>query len=484
MSVFYAKVWNGTAWVSVHCPAGMLPEVEERVGERSVASFSVIYATATGRTLFRKGRKVELRASTGDTLLFSGVIDQAIGVPAPYKVSMGEWQLTCADNHYYADKRVAVNSYYNASCGSIVASLRTSYLAAEGITAGTIADGPVVSEVRFNYRPVSECLSALAEQAGFVWYIDKNKALHFHARDGVNAPWTPGLADMRAGSIRIQEFDPQYRNRQFIKGGFNVIPRDDWFRGDGSNQTFVCTFPLAKVPTVRVDSAPQTVGIRGVDSPTAYDFYWNKGDPEVTARVAPIAASHVQVVYDGQFAIVAMASDPDEVSDMAARAGGTGYVEAVDDMEPIADSTTPLAVAGQKLSRFGKLGVELSFTTTRSGLAPGQKVTLNIPELGLTSITTFVETVRLAVPLRTTPTYEVTLSEGLLSGSWARLFVEIAEVGMARIESITVGEDAVLLVLAGPTQETWSWAETLTQTPLTCPLPNTTTYPATTRYPC
>ncbi len=162
--------------------------IENRVEERGTASFIVVDTDAS--LVFAQGMEVQIY-DPDVTLVFSGVIDR----PETVRVApSGELYhpIQCADNHYFADKRLAAYSVLGAptvTAKSIVIALQAAYLTPEGIGTGNIDDGADIVQAVFNYVRVSDALDALAEKSGYTWFIDENKDLYFQARDVDLAPW-------------------------------------------------------------------------------------------------------------------------------------------------------------------------------------------------------------------------------------------------------------------------------------------------------
>jgi hypothetical protein len=179
-----------------------------------------------------------------------------------------------------ADRRLVGEVYFNRSAGYIVNDIITKYLAPDGITAGTVDAGAVIPRAVFGYMMASDVLRNLAEANGFIWYIDREKALHFTERDAVTAP--NGIDETTAGerSIRglaLERSLTQYRNRQLVQYNELTAVRTERFAGDGETKTWSVEFPVANTPTVEVNGIGQTVGIAGVDPDGSADFYWSKG---------------------------------------------------------------------------------------------------------------------------------------------------------------------------------------------------------------
>lgn len=240
-----------------------------------------------------------------------------------------------------------------------------------------IQAGPTIAKAVFNYQPLSECLNELAEMAGYYWRISHSKVLHFADRTTLRAPW-PLDTSAKVRGVRIRRHGEQYRNRQYLRAGTDTTePRTERFKGDGETRTFTLAFPVAKVPTVRVNGVTQTVGIRGLD--TGKQWYWSKGDPTITQDLSavPLTASDtLEITYEGMFPIIV-------ASDAGAEVAARGPYEAVEEEANLDDADAALEVADAKLRRYAKLATELQYETREPGLVPGMLQPVNLPTLGV-----------------------------------------------------------------------------------------------------
>ncbi len=438
--------------------------VENRIEERSIANFTIV--DLLGTLSYQKGQNV-LIYDPNNELIFGGVIDN----PETIRVApSGELlhPITCIDYHYFADKRLVAEYYESKTCGFIVDDIFDKYLDEEGVTIGNIDLGATLVEAVFNYVRVTDAYDALAEKAGFIWYIDENKALYFQARDTVAAPWTLTGDDIVKGSGRLSGGNPKYRNRQYIRGGKGTTSlQTETFTGDGVNVAFTVGYPIVKVPTVTVNAVGQTVGIKGID--TAKDCYWSKGDPVIVFDAGSIpGAVAVVIAYYGEYDVLALAEDPAEIAAQSAIEGaGTGYVEDIADEPTLTDTDALLDSGEAKLARFGIPGLRFIFQTVRTGLKPGQLQTVNYPALGISgdmlidSVITKVYTGNLI--------YDVMVIQGPESGSWAALFKSLADMKQEVIDRLNVGTEQLLIILVSEA-ETWEWSESVTTAPFACPV--------------
>lgn len=435
--------------------------IDDVIDERTTCQFQVI--DTAGAKTFAKGQPYEIY--DGATLIAAGVIDSA-----KYRVLPGGQRLhrvTGADWHYLADKRVCAEAYASTAAGAIVKDLVDNYLAAEGVTytLTSVQDGPTILEAVFNYVPVSQAIESLTDKAGYVWYIDVDKILYFMARSTNAAPWAAAKTDMLDGSVSLESTNSKYRNRQYVRGGKDITDAQTEIAvGDGESRAFVVGYPIAKVPTVEISLnggayAAGTVGIRGLD--TGKDWYWSKGSNTISqddSGTVLTAVDKIKVVYQGEFDIVILSQSCAAIAEQLAIEGaGTGYNDDVIDDQSISSREAGFQVAAQALNRYGAVSRRLKFRTRRSGLKPGQLLTVTMTEYGLTAAEMLIEAVTISTD-STYVWYDVTAVEGPEMGSWAQLFKTMATRGEAFVVRENIKEEQILITLE-TFAKTWIEAE-------------------------
>lgn len=374
----------------------------------------------------------------------------------------------CMDWHYLADKRLVAESYTDQTAGAIVADIRTNYLAAEGVTVGTIQAGPTIAEAVFNYAPASTVLDVLAERAGFTWYIDEEKVLYFVVRTTTPASFAVTPAVMLKGSSSLTHGNPKYRNRQYLRGGkaITAVQTETFTTQDDTIQAFQVGYPLAQVPvSIKEDGgADKSLGIKGID--TAKDYYWSKGDEVIVAATAPGASVVVEIKYYGQYDIIALAEDANAIAaQLAIEGAGTGFVDHMADDPSLIDKDDALDEAEAKLAKYAVAGKQVTFTVTTNGLEPGQLVTvteslytLNAADLLITA----VEVVEADIGI----VYRVTAVVGPVLGGWERFFLDLARA--KEDVRLIAGTANQILIILSITAELWEWAESIVENVYAC----------------
>ena len=450
--------------------------IDMRIEERSIAEFTIIDKTAAAH--YVKGQPVQIW-DNGNHLTFGGVIDE----PEERRQGSGLYHhIFCVDNHYKADKRIVAESYEDTLAGDIVKDIRTTYLAGEGVTVGVIQDGPTLKQVVVNYARASEAFDALAEKANFIWEINELSELNFIDRATNAAPWVATELEIIRGSANLSHGSDSYRNRQFVRGGKGLTSQQVENRtGDGEQDSFAMGYPLAKVPVITVvDRGAQTVGIKGID--TGKDWYWNKGDPVVTADVPPEDGKAIVVTYYGEFNIIILSEDEAAIIDrQTVEGGGTGYVDNITRDPNLTTIPAAFETAAKKLQRYAVMGRKLTYKTHKRGLYPGQLQTVNYPKHNLSNAEMLIESVKVRGEGKLF-TYTITAIEGPEAGSWTKFFQHLVEAGKT-IDRMFIGEEGTLIILVQKSEE-WGWNEAIVKNVFACPVPSTTLYPQTTLYPC
>jgi prophage tail gpP-like protein len=436
--------------------------VTDTVNERSTANVTLY--DSTGLLSFDRGQGIKLELDDG-TVLFSGYIIRA----SESRLGLGGGRthdLECVDQHYLADKRIVADAYTNATSGAIVQAIITDYLAAEGVTAGSISAGETISAVTYNYRTVSDCLDQLAERNGYWWAINADKTLDFGppgAADGggiyVDSTLvTSALADQ----ISITRGNVSYRNRQWIRGGRDTTDtQTETQTGDGERRSFLVGFPIAVEPTIEVDTGSgfvaQDVGVAGLQ--TDRDWYWSYGSVAVTqdsGGAVLSATDRVRVTYKGLYGVVARVQDTTEQAARALVEGGSGIVESVIDDKSLDTRLAAFAVGANLLAVYATAAVKIRFVTESTVFYPGALAEVTLPEAGFAREEALVAAVEwFSAGGRDRAV--VTLAIGPVEGTWARYFTNLgnrigrmAEPGAGEVDVVTTNESL---------SKTWTEAE-------------------------
>lgn len=370
--------------------------------------------------------------------------------------------LRASDHSYLAEKRIIAAVWENITAGALARDVVDRILTDEGITytAASIDDGPTVRRWAATYQQCAQVLDDLADQANFVWYIDHDRVLHFHARDRFEAPWTVTWPDLGANP-RLSRGNDSYRNRQWMVGGKDTTaPLTERFPGDGERQTFNVAFPVRRQPTVTVNGASQTVGVRGIDDDSDKQWFFSHESTEISQNDTAAkltSADLLEVVYEGVFEFVARQTDAVARDDRGEVEGGrtSGLVEKVTSGE-FSSRSEAFEQGARKLDKYARSALTLEIDTLRAGLKAGQIADVDLPALQLHGdmlITRVSADHRNDGNLR----YRATLVDGPHEASWRRLFRELAQPDTSQVLE-NISEDETVTLLKQFSKD-WTWAE-------------------------
>jgi len=356
----------------------MTMAINDQLNARSTCSFGL--KAAAGETSI-VGDQVEIY--DGETLIFAGTIEDP-EEEQPLGTTILKQAIQASDWHQVADRRIVAESYVDKTAGYIANNIITLYLAAEGITAGTIQDGPTIKKAIFNYEQASKCFDELSQVTGYQWRINPNKTLDFFDRATNIAPF--GIGETSAiRNLKVRRNRDNYRNRQYLRAGQDVSTvQIRNFAGDGSKQVFTLDLPVALTPTVKLNGVAKTVGIAQLDE--GKDFYWQKGEKEITQDDAgtPLVSTDVlRVEYQGFFPIMVVSDAIEAINERKSIEGGTGIYEAVEDKASIDSKDAALDYSDGLLRRYAKIAETITFDTELIGLRSGQLITLELPAHGV-----------------------------------------------------------------------------------------------------
>ncbi len=259
----------------------------------------------------------------------------------------------------------------------------------EGLTAGTIRDGIPWEPVPFQYNNYSQMIDTLASYAGYVWYVDGNKATHYIPRNEFTAPYNAESGpNIFKGSVTSRHTREEYANAVLLQisedaVGSSLVTKT----GDGVRRIFRLATPIKEVTSISVGGTEKTVGIYQDGAETGSQWYYTPGDhwiyqdpgETVVGSGVSFFVSYKPIGFDSVYV-----EDTAEQSARAAVEGGSGkYVKFVTDTNILTD-TAGQSTAEAALQRYKTIATELRYRAMTPGLLPGQLQTVNFPLQGLT----------------------------------------------------------------------------------------------------
>ena len=161
-------------------------KLSEKLGAKTTFSATAIQTAvpALYQSIELVDGMIDPAAQAKHQSVFSGLITKV----QPYRVGTDIcYEISAVDHSRIAEYRLCSFAATETLAGDIIRDRLLPLLAADGITAGTIADGVLVKKAVFSFVTVAEALTKLATLCGgdYYWQI-ANKKLTFTFADGAS----------------------------------------------------------------------------------------------------------------------------------------------------------------------------------------------------------------------------------------------------------------------------------------------------------
>lgn len=338
--------------------------ISDKLNERTTCSFVVL------EPIFEITKGMEVSVDDDEIMVFAGKVFKPRGAGDIVK----EVSVSCTDYSMLVDKRIIAEAYENTLAGGIVQDFIAKYFADEGVTAGNIQDGPVISKAVFNYDDGNKAMGYLSDLTGFFWEVDKDLKLNFFDKSTYTAPFALTNDSGNYKNLSVEEDASEYRNRQYLRAGQDIsTTQTRTFKGDGETQVFAVELPIAEEPVIKVNGVAKTVGIRGLE--TGFNWYWNKNDKTVsqdTTGTKLTASDTLLVDFKGFYPIIIVAESNGEIESRKAIEGGSGIYENVLEETSIDTRDAALEYTDKLLEKYGFVPKVVNFEAYQAGLKAGQ----------------------------------------------------------------------------------------------------------------
>lgn len=344
-------------------------------------------------------------------------------------------KLRCVDWNKLAAKRIVTTAYDPQLAGDIVKDLIARYLDIEGVTDDGVEDGLIIGPLVFRYKTLSSVLSSICRLIDYHWYIGYDKDFKFIAREMLSAPFDISNGTRNYSKLSVEKTRAEYRNVQIVKGGSDLVSaRIREFEGDGETATFSVESPIGALPTIEVNSVPQSVGLRGVDDEDdedGHDWFWSKGETSISQNTTATALSDTDVLsvtYQALIPIISMTRDQAAIDNRSTIEGGSGIYEAVVSETDIEKDDVAGWLGESYIRRHAQISQKVSVITYEEGIRPGQlqQITLTAEDIDDEFlITSTSEQERGGGQFRTT--YRAV--NNVASGGWVEFYRRLIETG-------------------------------------------------------
>lgn len=365
---------------------------------------------------------------------FQGIIHKI----EPYEDTYNKlhYYITAVTFEKLAEKHQIGYSFSSKSTEYIVKYIIDNYLYKDGISYGTIQEGPTFDIVTFNYCSCKDALNKLQLAApGYNWYIDFDKKLHFYQKATNKCSTVIDNSFQHNGFRPVDTLD-EYRNSQYIEGGMketlvinNYTPSP---KPDGESRTFTVKFGIAKQPVIETNVngagwVTQTVGISGFD--TGKQFYWKYGDNTIVQDDSETVLTdtnptpdQIRITFYGLTKVRIKYDDVSKIAERASIEGNSGIYEEVFQNTDINSNAAAVNYAKGLIEKYSDQNYITLIVEEDIGdidinkLIKVEKPIFNIDDWYL------VESIKAKQQNADEITYEIKLLSGEFVGSWEDYF--------------------------------------------------------------
>lgn len=319
--------------------------------------------------------------------IFGGVIVVIEGEEVIDETVVMRWKIQCNDYSAILDQRLVVETYASKTADYIVQDIITKYVDAAFTLDASTATAPTIEAITFNYIPVSEAFTQLADYVGWSWTVSPAKVVSFFNPDSLMVAAPLVLTE----GARFTEFKPSIdtqnlRNRVYVIGGTTL---SDTFTYEVKADGVVTTWILPHKPhgiTLVVGGVSKTIGVENLHDEASYDYMMNFEKQYVrcsSGTSAPASGTTMHFEYKYDIDVISMAEDLISQAAIAAIQGGTGIYEHMISDTNLITITAAEAAGEADIRANADPAVTVTFETEVAGWAPGQIVTIDLVARGI-----------------------------------------------------------------------------------------------------
>jgi len=365
--------------------------------------------------------------------------------------------ITAVDYNHVLDRELVVEEYVNKSIYYIVDDIYQKYLMDEWVAIYRYpSNNVIIQKAIFAYVSIADCFKYLCDETAYNYVMSADGWIDFFYRDDLT---TEDMETSHILDIDIEYNLDDYRNRQFVKGGYDETTVTNEVltpKPDGNTTTFFSRYPIGTVPTVKVDNvtvSAASVGIDGVDKDKW--FYWNKSVNKLsqnTQLLSTLTTGTISMDYKGLVKIMVQADNVEGQTEMrdnetTLTVWGTGVYANIEEVGSIQTRDEAINYANGLLYKYNKIPESISIKSFVYRQT-GRTIFINYPNMTddqlffIESVNTFLDNGRLRY------NYKVLNGESL--GNWTEFFRKVYK----SKQDMLINEDVALIKLQ---QQVESW---------------------------
>jgi len=299
-----------------------------------------------------------------------------------------EYDVECISYEQQLVRRLVEKSYENMTILEVIQDLKATYFPAD-FTINNAQGTFTISKIVFNYVPLNEALTRLANLVNYDWYVDYDKDLHFFPKEENAAPITieDDNGSYITDSLKIRRDNSQIRTTIIVRGGTflgNTISAD--YEADGVERIFPLPYKLSEFQATLTGKILD-VGIDPIDDPNSFDALHNFQEKQLIFKEEDKPSAGATGVISGKpnQPLVVRYQGASEISTLSAQDGSDGEAEHL-----IVDSSIETREAARDRARaelvaYGETLSEGEFETETDGFFAGQRVVINSTSRGISN---------------------------------------------------------------------------------------------------
>lgn len=437
---------------------------------RTTASFQV--TTHSGRTYTpRVGNEVII--DDAGTTIFGGVITEIVSQPSAYAII--HHKIKCQDYSRLLDRKLVPDIYEEQTVNDIVSDMKTKYFPS-GFTTNNVSCPVNINYVAFNYKQLWLCLEHLAEVAGYELYVDKDKDVHFMARDAMIAPFELNDDDGSYiyNSLVIRQDNTQVRNVITVRGGDYLAPQTTVeMIVDPTLHAYDTKYRFSDI-AVSVTADLKSVGIENIHTYDNFDVLYSFPERRIVfqeGKQPTDTLGTIKVSGKPNLPVIIKYRSQPHIDAMKSVEGGSGVYEYLVKDNSLDTKEGAKQRARAEVDAYANTLSEAEFETYQSGLAVGQRITVNSASRGIVGEEFFINKINIRprtndsqfvyrVSLITTRTFDlIDVLQKLIQRGNEDIVIEEGEI-VNLYESFTDNVYIQDSVVASTTGGTYRWQPT------------------------
>jgi len=301
----------------------------------------------------------------------------------------------------------------------------------ENFLDGEIMDGKTcvsrttaITEVNYNYVPVSNALTVLSNITGNSWYVDPWRRIHYFEPTEIHSPWDITSTSANYRNLSVKHTREKFRDRQYVLGSYTREMSTESFKGDGYTRTWTLSKAVQDTPMVKIDGYSVSVGVAGVATSTMA-AYWNKETNQVftnSSNTALASTDWITVQYPALVPAVGKTTYTTMIASRKEVESNSGIYENADASNAFYTEDGISYYGRSLIEKYAAHTDNVTFETDMDGLTVGMSIWVSLSDNYGISDHFLITSISARDVDRRTMRYKVTAVSGYSLGGWITFY--------------------------------------------------------------